>query len=342
VQIVRGAAQLIDAHTVMVDQSRFRCERILIATGARPSVPDIPGKEWVSNSDEMFALPVLPERILIVGGGYIGVEFAGVMHGLGVKTTLSYRGDRLLRGFDDDIRNFAAQEMQKKGIDIHLQSHITRIEKTHDGLQAYTRDVDPFSADLILYATGRIPNTSGLGLEKLGVDLEANGSIKIDGNYQTNIASIYALGDVANRFNLTPVALAEAMAFVNKQYKDQSCRVDYDYIPTAVFGQPNIATVGLTEAEAKARYSEIDIYKSVFTPLKHSLSGLNEKTMMKMVVNRANDQVLGVHMVGADAGEIIQGMAVALRAGATKAVFDTTIGIHPTAAEEFVTMRNTV
>lgn len=342
VSVFEGQARLLDAHTVRVNAQDYRCERILIATGGWPSIPDIPGKEYVVSSNEMFALQELPKRILVVGGGYIAVEFAGIMHGLGVDTTLCYRGDKLLRGFDEDIRTFVAQEMAKKGIDILFNTKIKAIEKTDNGLTALTEQDQPLAADLILYATGRAPNTAGLGLDALGMQFDDKGAIKVNKGYQTNIPSIYALGDVTHRFNLTPVATAEAMALVNELYTDQPTPVDYDNIPTAVFGQPNVGTVGLTEAEARDRYPDIAIFKSVFTPMKHTLSGLGEKTLMKMVVRRSTDKVLGIHMVGADAGEIIQGMAVAIRAGATKAVFDSTIGIHPTAAEEFVTMRKAI
>ena len=338
VQIVSGQAQILNSHTVAVGAERFHCQRILIATGGQAVVPDMPGRELLITSNDMFALEKLPERILIVGGGYIAVEFAGIMHGLGVKTTLCYRGDKLLRGFDDDIREFVAQELTKQGITILLNTQLNRVEQTAAGLIAHANE-QTIAADLILSATGRAPNTAGLGLETLGVALDAQGRIKINPQYQTNIPSLYALGDVANRHNLTPVATAEATAFIQQCYAGQASMVEYRNIPTAVFSQPNIGTVGLTEAEAKKLYPEIDVYKSVFTPMKHTLSGLGEKTMMKMLVNRQDDKVLGIHMVGADAGEIIQGMAIALRAGATKAVFDSTIGIHPTAAEEFVTMR---
>lgn len=341
-QVITGQAGLLDAHTVAVGDQRFSCERILIASGGRPSVPDIPGTEYVLTSDDMFALQKLPERILIVGGGYIAVEFAGIMHGLGVKTTLCYRGDKLLRGFDDDVREFVAQEMAKKGIEIHLNSHIERIEPSGNAYRAYIDRQDSLEADLVLYATGRTPNTAGLGLERLGVLLDADGAIRVDDDYQSNVPSIYALGDVTNRVNLTPVATAEAMALVNRLYAGRNTPVDYAHIPTAVFCQPNVATVGLTEAAARERYPDIAVYRSIFTPMKHSLSGLGEKTLMKLVVNRSDDRVLGVHMVGADAGEIIQGMAIAIRAGASKAVFDSTIGVHPTAAEEFVTMRQPI
>ncbi|QWF72241.1 glutathione-disulfide reductase [Methylomonas paludis] len=342
VQIINGQASLVDAHTVRVGEQTFSCERILIATGAWPAIPDIPGRELVVSSNEMFALPALPKRVLIVGGGYIAVEFAGILHGLGVATTLCYRGDRLLRGFDNDIRDFLAEEMRKQGIDIRLNTDISRISQTADGLLAHFGENQAIAADLVLYATGRTANTAGLGLEAVGVALTDKGAIQINPAYQTNIPSIYALGDVANSFNLTPVATAEATALVNQLYGHSASPVDYDHIPTAVFSQPNIGTVGLTEAAARKRYPDIDVYKSVFTPMKHTLSGLNQKTLMKLVVERSTDKVLGVHMVGADAGEIIQGMAIAIRAGASKAVFDSTIGIHPTAAEEFVTMRKPV
>lgn len=343
VDVITGQARLLDAHTVTVGERQFRAERILLATGGRPWLPDIPGKEFISTSDDMFALQHLPERILIVGGGYIAVEFAGIMHGLGVKTTLSYRGDKLLRGFDQDVREFVAQEMLKKGIAIHFDSDITRIETNAGGYLAHAGPGQTMAADLVLYATGRVPNTEDLGLETAGVALDQDGAIQVDAYYQTSQASIFALGDVTNRVNLTPVATAEAMALVNRLYAKSWTPVDYDNIPTAVFSQPTVGTVGLTEEEAGKRYpDDIDVYKSVFTPMKHTLSGLGEKTLMKMLVQRSSDRVLGMHMVGADAGEIIQGMAVAIRAGATKAVFDSTIGIHPTAAEEFVTMRKPV
>jgi glutathione reductase (NADPH) len=338
VKIIEGQAHLPDAHHVRVGEQQYHCERILIATGGWPSIPDFPGKEYVVSSNEIFALDKLPERILIVGGSYIAVEFAGIMHGLGVETTLCYRGDKLLRGFDEDVRDFIAQEMRKKGINLLFNTQIKAIEKTGKSLIALTEQDSRLEAGLVLYATGRNPNTAGLGLETLGVELDAKGAIKVNENYQTNISSIYALGDVTGRFNLTPVATAEAMALICSLYSGHHASVDYENVPTAVFSQPCVSTVGLTETEARKRYQDIDVYKSVFKPMKHTLSGLGEKTLMKMIVRRSDDRVLGVHMVGADASEIIQGMAVAIRAGATKAVFDSTIGIHPTSAEEFVTM----
>lgn len=342
VEVVEDRARLVDAHTVAVGARTFRCERILIATGGWPSIPDFPGNEHVVTSNDMFTLETLPERVVIVGGGYIALEFAGILQGLGVETTLCYRGDKLLRGFDEAVRVFVAQEMTKKGIDLVFNTQISAVEKFDKGFSARTDRGRRLEADLFLYATGRTPNSADLGLEKLGVEIDRNRAIKVNDRYQTNVPSIYALGDVTDRFNLTPVATAEAMALISFLYTDRATSVDYDNIPTVVFSQPNVGTVGLTEAEAKKRYPDIAIYQSVFTPLKHTLSGLNEKTLMKMVVNRRTDKVLGIHMVGPDAGEIIQGMAVAIRAGASKAVFDSTLGIHPTVAEEFVTMRKPV
>ena len=339
-ELINSRATLLDDHTVEVNGQHYSSKHILIATGGWPMIPDIPGKQYIANSNDMFHLDQLPKRLLVVGGGYIGVEFAGIMNGLGVETTLCYRGDALLRGFDEDIRQFLGQEMAKKGIQIELNTEIEAIEKTRTGLVSSLSNNQQLETDLILFATGRKPNTTGLGLENAGVALQASGAIKVNEHYQSSIPSIYALGDVTDRVNLTPVATAEAMALVNHLYKDNSQRVDYTAIPTAVFSQPSVGTVGLTEAQARERHDDIAIYNSRFTPMKHTLSGIDEKTLMKMVVRRCTDLVLGIHMVGPDAGEIIQGMAVAIRAGATKASFDSTIGIHPTAAEEFVTMRD--
>ncbi|MGR8997471.1 MAG: glutathione-disulfide reductase [Gammaproteobacteria bacterium] len=337
--IITGRAQVLDAHTVAVDGTEYSAERILIATGGWPSVPEIPGKQHVVTSNEMFFLEQLPKRIIIVGGGYIAVEFASILHGLGVNTTICHRGHKLLRGFDEDIRDFLADQMTRKGIHILFNTDIEAIESTGDSFTARLIDDKKISTDLVLYATGRIPNSTGFGLEKLGVELDSERAIKVNSDYQTNVPSIYALGDVTNRVNLTPVAIAESMALVNKLYVKQPKPVDYDNIPTAVFSQPALGTVGLTEAQAREKYPDIDIYKTSFTPMKNTLSGIDEKTLMKMIVVRSTDQVVGMHMVGPDAPEIIQGMAVAIRAGSTKSVFDSTIGIHPTAAEEFVTLR---
>jgi len=341
VRIINGRANLLDAHTVVVAGTEYSAERILIATGGWPSVPDMPGKQHTVTSNEMFFLDQLPKRIIIVGGGYIAVEFACILHGLGVNTTICHRGDKLLRGFDEDIRDFLAHEMTRKGIKLLLNTDIEAIENTGDCFAARLIDGSKVSTDLVMYATGRTPNSTGFGLEALGIELDDEGAIKVNDDYQTNVPSIYALGDVTNRVNLTPVAIAEGMALVNKLYVNQPRPVDYDNIPTAVFSQPPIGTVGLTEAQAREKYPDIDIYLTRFTPMKNTLSGIDERTLMKMIVVRGTDRVVGIHMVGPDAPEIIQSMAVAIRAGATKAVFDSTIGIHPTAAEEFVTLRKT-
>ncbi|HSH97573.1 MAG: glutathione-disulfide reductase [Methylophilaceae bacterium] len=342
VAIFNGRAVLQDAHTVLVNGKSYTAERILVATGGWPFVPDVIGKEFIVTSNEIFNLPVLPKRLLIVGGGYIAVEFAGIMHGLGVEVGILERGDKVLKGFDEDIRDFLIEQMINKGIKFYFSNSVDRIKQHEDGFTVHTMDGNSIDTDLVMYATGRVPNTKGIGLEALGVQLNDIGAIKVNDDYQTNVPSIYALGDVTHRVNLTPVATAEGMALVNHLYANKTGKVDYENIPTAVFSQPNIATVGLTEAQAREKYPDIDIYKSVFKPMKNTLSGINERTLMKMIVVRSSDKVVGMHMVGPDAGEIIQGMAVAIRAGATKAIFDSTIGIHPTAAEEFVTMRKPV
>ncbi len=338
VNVITGSAKLLDAHTVEVEGSPYRAERIVIATGGWPFVPGMPGKEYIVTSNDMFFLEHLPRRIIIVGGGYIAVEFASILNGLGVDTTLCHRGNKLLSGFDEDVRDFLAEEMTKKGISLLFNTDIEAIESAGDAFAVRLIDASKMTTDLVLYATGRTPNSSGFGLEALGVELDGEGAIKVNDDYQTNVPSIYALGDVTNRVNLTPVAIAEGMALIQTLYAKQPRPVDYDNIPTAVFCQPTIGSVGLTEAEARKKYPDIDIYKTRFTPMKSALSGLEEKTLMKMIVVRSTDRVVGLHMVGSDAPEIIQGMAVAIRAGATKAIFDSTIGIHPTAAEEFVTL----
>ena len=342
VSVITGRAQVLDAQTVAVDGKQYSTERILIATGGWPFIPDIPGKQHIVTSNDMFFLDQLPERIIIVGGGYIAVEFASILHGLGVNTTICHRGHKLLKDFDEDIRDFLGAEMTRKGITIRFNTDIEAIESEGEAFAVQLMDGSEVTTDLVMYATGRTPNSSGFGLEKLGIDLNNEQAIKVNSDYQTNVPSIYALGDVTNRVNLTPVAIAEGMAMVNKLYTIHPQPVDYDNIPTAVFSQPAIGTVGLTEAKAREKYPDIDIYKTRFTPMKSALSGLDEKTLMKMIVVRSTDRVVGLHMIGSEAPEIIQGMAVAIRAGATKAVFDSTIGIHPTAAEEFVTLRNVV
>lgn len=339
-ELIHGRATLVDPHTVAVGDKTYTAERILVAVGGWPNVPEFPGSEHVISSNEVFYLDEFPKRAIVVGGGYIAVEFAGIFAGLGAKTDLIYRGDMFLRGFDNEVREFTAEEVAKKGINLRFNTNITEIEKQEDGtLVATLTDGSTVEADAIMYATGRNPKVTGLGLEEMGIEQGKNGAIVVNDEFQTNVPSVYAIGDVIDRVQLTPVALAEGMALVRNLYGGQNQKVDYDLIATAVFCQPNIGTVGLTEEQARECYANVDVYKSNFRAMKHTLSGSDEKTFMKMLVDRDSDKVLGVHMVGPDAGEIIQGIAVALKAGATKAVFDSTIGIHPTAAEEFVTMR---
>jgi glutathione reductase (NADPH) len=339
VNLINGRATLLDNHTVAVEGKQYSSERFLVATGGQPFVPDIPGKRNIVTSNDMFYLEKLPNHIVIVGGGYIAVEFACLLHGLGVKITICHRGQKLLSSFDEEISHFLAQEMTKNGIDILFNTDIESIERRGDNLAVCLIDGSQLKTNLVMYATGRKPNATGFGLETVGVELDSELAIKVNGHYQTNVASIYAVGDVTNRMNLTPVAIAEGIALVHGLYGNQNESIDYDHVPTAVFSQPAIGSVGLTEVKAREKYSDIDVYKTTFKPMKNSLSGIDEKTFMKMIVVRNTDRVVGIHMAGADAPEIIQGMAVAIRAGATKAVFDSTIGIHPTAAEEFVTLR---
>ena len=339
VETIHGRAKIVNANAVEVDGQHITAERILIATGGWPDIPNIPGKEHIISSNEAFYLESLPEKIVIVGGGYIAVEFAGIFHGLGVDTTLLYRGPLFLRGFDHEIREILAEEMRKKGINVVFNANINQIEKNGDQLLATLEDGEQIKASQIMYATGRKPLTENLGLENVKVELNERGAIKVNDQYQTNVPSIYAIGDVIDRVQLTPVALAEGMILAKHLYGNQQGEVDYHNIPTCVFSQPNLGTVGLTEEEAIEKHDLIDVYKSKFRPMKYSLSDNDEKTFMKLIVDRSSDKVIGAHMIGPDAGEIIQGIGIAIKAGATKKVFDSTIGIHPTAAEEFVTMR---
>jgi len=338
-EVIDGRARLVDANTVAVSDRHYTTERILIATGTWPYVPDFPGSEYAITSNEVFDLENFPERLVVVGGGYIAVEFAGIFNGLGSQVTQLYRGPLFLRGFDADIRAHAAQEIRKTGVDLRFEVNVESIASTPDGLLVTLTDGQTVPADAVLYATGRRPHLDGLGLENVNVVLSDAGTIVVDHEFQTSEPGIYALGDITGGMELTPVALAEGMAFARRVYRDSASPVDYDFIPTAVFCQPNIGTVGFTEEEAQARFGKITLFKSTFRPMKHTISGRDEKTFMKLIVDTASDRVVGAHMVGPDAGEIMQGLAIAMRAGATKAVFDTTIGIHPTAAEEFVTMR---
>ena len=341
VTLLQAHARLVDAHTVEVEGQHYTAEHILIATGGWPFVPDVPGREHAITSNEAFYLDELPRRVLVVGGGYIAVEFASIFHGCGSETRLLYRGDLFLRGFDGSLRDHLKDELIKKDIDLQFNADIARIDKQPDGtLLATLQDGRVLEADCILYATGRRPMLDGLGLENLDVALDERGFIAVDEQFHTSTPSILALGDVIGRVQLTPVALAEGMAVARQLFKPEEYRpVDYNTIATAVFSMPNMATVGLTEEEARSLGHKVVLFESRFRPMKLTMTNSLERSLMKLVVDAETDKVLGCHMAGPDAGEIIQGMAVALKAGATKRIFDDTLGIHPTAAEEFVTMR---
>ncbi|CAN7581107.1 glutathione-disulfide reductase [Pseudomonas sp. LjRoot71] len=344
VTLLEGHARIVDAHSVELGGKRYSAEHILIATGGWPQIPDVPGHEHAIGSNEAFFLEQLPKRVLVVGGGYIAVEFASIFNGLGADTSLLYRGDLFLRGFDKAVRLHLQDELNKHGVNLQFNSDIARIDKQADGsLQATLKDGRVLEADCIFYATGRRPMLDNLGLENTQVELDERGFIKVDAQYQTSTPSILAIGDVIGRVQLTPVALAEGMAVARRLFKPEEYRkVDYQLIPTAVFSLPNIGTVGLSEEQAKEEGYSVKIFESRFRPMKLTMTESQERTLMKLVVDTATDRVLGCHMVGPDAGEIVQGLAVALKAGATKQLFDETIGVHPTAAEEFVTMRTSV
>lgn len=336
-------AVLVDPHTVRIGDQTVTANRILIATGGWPAKPDDPGAELGITSNEVFFLEEMPQRVLIAGGGYIAVEFAGIFNGLGAEVTQIYRGPLFLRGFDQDVREFLAREMRKKGIDLRFDTRIDEvdgIERNGDGsLKVTLSDQSSIEVDCVLYATGRRPNTRDLGLEDAGVDMDRKGAIIVDDDFRTTQGNIYAIGDVIDRVQLTPVAIAEGMILADRLFNDGRGRMDYDGIPTAVFSQPAIGMVGLTEAQAQDRYGTVDVYVADFRPMKHTLSGRDERMFMKLIVDAASDRVVGCHMVGEEAPEIAQSVGVAIKCGATKAQFDATIGIHPTAAEELVTMR---
>jgi glutathione reductase (NADPH) len=338
--IVRGRARIVGPHEVEIGGARHRAERIVVATGSWPVAADVPGGERAISSNEIFDLARFPQRLVVIGGGYIACEFASIFNGLGARVSQLCRRDQVLRGFDLDVRNFVAAEMAKKGVEIRIGTKMRALEDAGGGAtRVVLTDGSSIEADTVLCATGRVPSTAGLGLETIGVALDVNGAVVVDERYRTSVPSIYAVGDVIDRVQLTPVALAEAMALVDDLFGGAGRSVDYLHVPTAVFTHPNIGSIGLSESDARGRFEKIRVYRSEFRPLRHTLSASSERTLMKLVVDDANDRVIGLHMVGADAGETIQGFAVAMKAGATKAVFDATLGIHPTAAEEFVTMR---
>jgi glutathione reductase (NADPH) len=334
-----GRATIAGPHLVSVNNQTYSARTILVATGGWPYIPEFPGSEHVVSSNEMFFLEDLPKTAVVVGGGYIAVEFAGILNGLGVDTHLIYRGPALLKSFDREMGVKVTEGMTAKGVNILLNTEINEITQHDNGLSVDLNTGSSLEAGLVLYATGRRANTQGLGLETTNVVMHSNGAIQVDDNFATAEPSIYALGDVIDRVQLTPVAIQEAMVLVDHLYGNGLAKIDYSDIPTAVFCQPELGTVGLSEEQARAEYTEIDVYVSDFKPMLHSLGGGSDRITMKLVVDRLSDRVVGCHMVGEHAAEIIQGMGIALKAGATKAHFDATVGIHPSAAEEFVTMR---
>jgi glutathione reductase (NADPH) len=341
-ELIMARATLLDRHTVQLSTGRkVTAKYILIATGATPFVPrHLPGHELAITSNEAFELERLPRRIVIVGGGYIAVEFAGIFNGLGVETILVYRGEQILRGFDDDLRNHLAAEMIKKGIDIRTHSDVAAIERSGDGVRVTLEDGSRIGAGQIMFATGRVPHAMDLGLENAGLKHDAHGAVPVNEYSQTEIENIYAVGDVTNRVNLTPVAIREGHAFADTVFGNKPRAVDHALVPSAVFSQPELGTVGLTEAQAREKHKKIDIYKTSFRPMKHTLSGRDERMLMKLVVDGETDKVIGCHIAGTDAGEMAQLLGIAITCGATKAQFDATLAVHPTASEELVTMRD--
>ena len=336
--LIAGTGRLLDAHTVAVGDERHRAETIVIATGGRPTMPDIPGIELAVSSDEMFDLPTFPERLVIVGGGYIACEFACIMQGLGAKVTQLYRGELLLRGFDRDLREVLCEEMRKGGVDLRLNVNAASLAHNGSAIAVTTTTGETIQADQVLFATGRRPNVAGLGLETAGIETTEGGAIPVDANSYAGAAGIYAVGDVTDRINLTPVAIHEGRCIAETLYNNNPQTPDHRDIATAVFTTPELGTVGLAEEEARQAFPAVDIYKTRFRPLKHTLTGREETVFMKLIVDRASGRVVGCHMVGDGAGEAVQLLGIAVKAGATKAQFDATMAVHPTAAEELVTM----
>ena len=339
VEILRGHASVLDAHTVAVDGRSYTAEHILLATGSAPVWPEIPGAELAITSDEIFALEEQPERVLVVGGGYIAVEFAGILHGLGSRVTQIYRGLLFLRGFDSDIRTALAEEMRKKSIDLRFDADVVGLERVPGGIRVLLAGGDELEVDQVLYAIGRRPLTADLGLQTAGVEVSPSGAVVVDEYSRTNVPGIYAIGDITDRIQLTPVAIHEGMALTATLFDGRPTPVDHADVPSAVFSQPSIGSVGQTEEEARKACGAVEVFRSRFRALKHTLTGSDETMMMKLIVDTASRRVVGLHVLGPDAGEIVQGFAVAIKAGLTKEQFDATVGIHPTAAEELVTMR---
>lgn len=338
VRVIEARARVVDAHTVEVGGEVLRCREILVATGGWPSLPEVPGGELALNSNDVFFLPHLPTTILIVGGGYIAIELAGIFAGLGVKTTLVHRGSTLLRGFDSEVVAHFQNDLRQYA-DLRLETQVMALSRAGAHTLVRLADGNEIAAEQVLFAIGRMPNTAGLGLQEAGVQLAANGAVLVNAQFTTNIPSIHAVGDVIDRVALTPVALAEGQILAHRLFGNSAREMSYDNVPTAVFCHPEIATVGLSEEQARAEGRSVKLFRSRFTPLRHTLSGRAEKAFLKLVVDAESDKVLGAHMLGEGAAEIIQGLAIALTMGATKADFDRTLGIHPSTAEEFVTLR---
>lgn len=342
VELIQGHGVLLDAHRVQVGERVISAERILIAAGGRPWVPEIPGKEMGITSDDAFHLPELPPRVVVVGGGYIACEFAGIFHGLGAHVDQVYRGDRVLRGFDDDVRRVVGREMAGRGVQFHFETNPVSIKRDGDDLLVKLNNGETLTTSCVMFATGRVPFSKGLGLLDAGVEVRADGSVPVDEYSCTNVPSIFAVGDITNRINLTPVAIHEGHSFADTQFGGMDRPVDHEFVPSAVFSHPQVGSVGFSEEDARNHYGEIDVYRSEFRPMRHTLAGREEKALMKLLVEKAGQRVVGVHVVGPDAAEIVQGFAIAVKCGLTKSQFDSTIGVHPTAAEELVTLRTPV
>ena len=341
VKLHMGRGRFMDRHTIMVGEQTITAEKFLVATGGRPVVPPIPGAEHAITSNEAFHMPTMPKRIAIVGAGYIAVEFAGIFNGLGSQVDLVLRRDRVLRGFDEECRTFVHDALKESGIKLRTEMQIGRIVKKGENgpYEVHTPLGGMFETDCVMYATGRAPSTQGIGLDKVGVQLDKAGAIAVDEWSKTTAENIWAVGDVTDRINLTPVALMEGHCFADTEFGKKPRKPDHRDVPSAVFCQPELANVGLTEEQAKLQLGELRVFTSAFKPMKATISGRHQRTFMKLIVEAATDKVVGIHMVGDDAAELVQGLAVAMKAGATKAHFDATVGIHPTAGEEFVTMR---
>ncbi|CAM6122559.1 unnamed protein product [Calypogeia fissa] len=340
VALIEGRGKVVDSHTVEINGKTYKTKHILIAVGGRATRPDVPGKEYAITSDEALDLPERPRKICIVGGGYIALEFAGIFNGLGSEVHVFVRQDKVLRGFDEQLSEFLGQQMASKGITFHFGESPTAVEKGEDGKLTLVTTKGEESADAVMFATGRKPNTHNLGLEDVGVELDGKGAVVVDEYSRTSVENIWAVGDVTNRLNLTPVAIMEGMAFAKTAFDNEPTKPDHRFVPSAVFTDPPIGTVGLTEAEALKEFGDIDVYTSNFRPMKATISGLSDRTFMKIIVDVSTDKVVGLHLCGSDAPEMLQGFGVAVKAGLTKAQFDSTVGIHPTAAEELVTMRS--